>query len=98
VKFGERCACQIKRDAERKARFDQTRPSARARGYDSKWETARRDYLAAHPACVMCAASATVVDHIQPHKGDWKVFWNRGNWQPLCAQCHSSRKQSLERR
>ena len=32
---------------------------------------------------------ATVVDHIVPHKGDKKLFWDSGNWQPLCGPCHS---------
>ncbi|WP_085981300.1 MULTISPECIES: HNH endonuclease signature motif containing protein [unclassified Paenibacillus] len=32
---------------------------------------------------------ATVVDHITPHKGDMGLFWDQGNWQPLCATCHS---------
>lgn len=33
---------------------------------------------------------ATIVDHIVPHRGDTKLFWNtEGNWQSLCASCHS---------
>lgn len=86
----------MKRDAERKARHDAQRPTARARGYDSKWEKARADYLKAHPRCVMCGAPSRVVDHITPHKGDRKLFWSRSNWQPLCTPCHSGRKQSME--
>ena len=80
-----------------------TRPSARARGYDSKWEKARAAYLAEHPLCVMCEARgrvepATVVDHIIAHQGDLKLFWDRKNWQGLCDHDHNSRKQQLERR
>jgi 5-methylcytosine-specific restriction endonuclease McrA len=98
VAGGTRCACQIKRHAEAKARFDQRRPTARQRGYDSKWEQARAEFLAAHRHCVRCGQPATIVDHITPHRGDLKLFWRRSNWQPMCTHCHSSRKQREERR
>lgn len=98
IPAGQRCTCQAQRDKERKARFDQTRPSARQRGYDSKWDRERGVYLAVHRTCVKCPNPATVVDHIVPHKGDMKLFWDRKNWQALCASCHSSRKQREERR
>lgn len=86
----------MKADAERKARFEATRPSARERGYDSKWQQAREAFLKAHPTCVMCGKPASVVDHIIAHRGDKKLFWNRANWQPLCTSCHSGHKQSME--
>ncbi|WP_343039067.1 HNH endonuclease signature motif containing protein [Propylenella binzhouense] len=85
-------------DRERKARHDQNRPSARERGYDSKWQRERAAYLAAHPTCERCGAPATVVDHITPHRGDMKLFWRRSNWQPLCTPCHSRAKQAQEKR
>lgn len=81
--------------AQRKADADKRRPSARARGYDSKWERARLQFLADHPLCVHCAAEdeprttpASVVDHIIPHRGDMKLFWRRSNWQALCKYHH----------
>ena len=40
--------------------------------------------------------AATLVDHIEPHRGDMTVFWDRANWQPLCTTCHSSVKQREE--
>ncbi len=50
----------------------------------------------------MCRAignqtKATHVDHIEPHKGDQRLMWNKLNWQPLCAHCHNSHKQSQDR-
>jgi 5-methylcytosine-specific restriction protein A len=39
---------------------------------------------------------ANVVDHRTPHRGDQKLFWDRKNWQGLCASCHSSTKQREE--
>ncbi|HWJ72921.1 MAG TPA: HNH endonuclease signature motif containing protein [Kaistia sp.] len=95
---GERCRIAVARDAERKAAADQRRPSARERGYDSKWDRERAAYLKVHTACVRCSGPATVVDHIQRHGGDFRKFWNRSNWQPMCAPCHNGRKQSEERR
>ena len=77
IASGERCPCERRRKSE----ADSRRPSARERGYDSKWETERAAYLKAHPKCVRCPATATVVDHIVPHKGDRKLFWSRSNWQ-----------------
>jgi 5-methylcytosine-specific restriction protein A len=76
--------------------------SSAQRGYGHKWREAREGYLRLHPLCVMCKAMgrtiiATVVDHKVPHRGDMKVFWDSSNWQPLCATCHSSHKQRLER-
>lgn len=98
VASGVKCACQIKRDVERKAAFDRTRPSASARGYDSKWREARAGFLAKHPHCVRCGAPATIVNHRIPHKGDMKAFWDRSNWEPMCKPCHDGPTQSQERR
>ena len=98
VAHGATCICQRRRQTERNARHDAKRPSARQRGYDTKWDKARAQYLAANPRCCRCSAPAEVVDHIIPHKGDKKLFWSRSNWQPLCRSCHSRSKQSQERR
>lgn len=98
VSAGLRCECQKKADAERKARHDQKRPSARERGYDARWDKARAGYLAKHTRCVKCGEPANVVDHIVPHRGDNRLFWSSANWQPLCTACHSSIKQREERR
>ena len=98
LQAGERCTCQARDDADRKARFDAKRPNSSARGYNRAWDKARADYLAKHPYCRRCGKSATLVDHITPHRGDKALFWDSGNWQPLCTQCHSSAKQIAERR
>lgn len=69
------------------------RASASKRGYDRKWQQARQRFLDAHPLCSECLKNnkyvkATVVDHIVPHRGDQKLFWDQTNWQPLCKPCH----------
>lgn len=79
-----------------KREADKRRPNAAQRGYDTRWRKVRRSYLSARPLCVMCQAegrvvSATVVDHITPHKGDPALMWNEANWQPLCKPCHDSK-------
>ena len=68
------------------------RPAGR-RGYGSRWQRESKAFLQTHPLCVRCFArgkyvKATVVDHIVPHRGDQKLFWDRSNWQPLCKRCH----------
>jgi 5-methylcytosine-specific restriction protein A len=78
------------------------RQTAAKRGYSSRWQKYRARYLQANPLCVMHQAwgqvvPATVVDHIQPHKGDQKLFWNPANHQALCKHCHDSHKQRQER-
>jgi 5-methylcytosine-specific restriction endonuclease McrA len=68
-----------------------------------RWEKARKTYLASHPLCAMCqregrVTAATVVDHIKPHKGDTKLFWDvANNWQALCKPHHDQDKQREER-
>lgn len=48
------------------------------------------------PLCVLCQRlgrieAATVVDHVVPHRGDELLFWDAGNWQPLCKRCHDTK-------
>ena len=72
---------------------DRLRGSANERGYDAKWRRARKRFLQRHPLCANCLSQgvltpATVVDHIVPHRGDHRLFWDEQNWQPLCKACH----------
>ncbi len=74
----------------------ESRPSSGKRGYNSKWQKARKTYLREHPLCVKCMAEgklteATVVDHIRPHRGDPVLFWDKKNWQSLCKPCHDKK-------
>lgn len=61
--------------------------------YGRRWRRARAMFLARNPLCLECAkagtdAAATVVDHIEPHRGDKVKFWDESNWQPLCKEHH----------
>lgn len=84
-------------------RYDDKRGSSAARGYNARWQKARKTYLSRNPLCVMCekqgiTKAATVVDHIVPHKGDTALFWDTtNNWQGLCASHHNRDKQREER-
>lgn len=69
-------------------------PGARQRGYTKKWERYRKGFLGRNPLCVTCLAAgrtepATVVDHIVPHRGDMRLFWDFANHQALCERCHN---------
>lgn len=73
--------------------YDRHRGSATARGYGARWQRYRLIYLRMHPLCVECVAvgtisPATVVDHIQDHKGDQELFWDTNNHQSLCKRHH----------
>lgn len=75
---------------------DAQRGTAHQRGYNRRWQKARITYLSRHPLCKHCedgdlVVAATVVDHIVPHKGDQDLFWDSGNWQPLCKPCHDKK-------
>lgn len=97
VAGGQRCACKAKQDAERKARFDKTRPNSSQRGYSGTWDKAKKAWLQGK-RCVRCGAPATTVDHKTPHQGNMILFWDKTNWQPLCAHDHNSAKQREDRR
>ncbi len=77
------------------------RPSARQRGYTSEWDKAAKEFLQAHPYCVMCLEfgqqkNATAVTHKLPHRGNPALFWNPKNWQGLCAGHHSGAGSQVE--
>jgi len=72
------------------------RKGSTERLYDARWQRARVEHLAEHPLCVACAdlgvvTEAAVVDHIVPHRGDVRLFWQSTNWQSLCKPCHDAK-------
>lgn len=91
VPAGAKCACARKREQERKAKHEATRPSARQRGYTREWEKASKRFLA-RPENALCACGcgreADMVDHRIAHKGDRRLFWAETNWQPMNSICN----------
>jgi 5-methylcytosine-specific restriction protein A len=99
VGHGVQCPCKLPAIRARKAKADANRPTASQRGYNHEWRKARVQWLKVYPTCTHagCSAKATTVDHITPHKGDDKLFWDKTNWQSLCTTHHVRHKQRLER-
>ena len=75
---------------------DRLRGGADTRGYNAQWRRVRLAFLRKYPLCVECRKEgrlvpATVVDHIIPHRGDQKLFWDESNWQALCKHHHDAK-------
>ena len=85
IETGKSCPCDPK--------------GANARGYNYQWQQASSRYLDEHPCCAHCGRTVYRgrqrrhprkghVDHIKPHQGSRRLFWDEDNWQTLCATCH----------
>ena len=81
-------------------REPKTRGNANERGYTYRWQKASKAYLMKHPLCMlglthgvdpMRPVAATVVDHIEPHRGNDELFWDVSNWQACCKRCHDAK-------
>ena len=83
-----------------------SRSDKRAKDYEhlyktKRWQKVRRLHLATEPYCRYCKQigifkEANVVDHIKPHKGDTRLFWDKSNYQALCTHCHQAHKRRKE--
>ena len=87
------CDKHKKADKKQKQVQDKKRGSSCKRGYDRAWQQYRLRFLAVNSLCVSCKTkgryhSATVVDHIKPHKGNNTLFWDTSNHQAMCKTCH----------
>lgn len=80
--------CDTHRLEQRRA-HDQRRPSARQRGYDSRWERTRAEHLRLEPNCRMCGKPASPVDHIDGLGPNGPRGHDHDNLQSLCTPCHS---------
>lgn len=91
--------------ARKGASADPRSPAAQAWRHwywTARWRRIAKAQLDEHPLCAMCegrgiVTAATICDHVEPHKGNVVKFWDIGNLQSLCAACHNSDKQSLEK-
>lgn len=68
--------------------------------WTNRWRKLAKTHLANEPLCRACLSrgevmTATICDHIVPHRGDVNLFW-KGARQSLCASCHSRGKQRDE--
>ena len=62
----------------------------------SRWKSSAKKFIYNNPVCRYCGHMATVVNHKTPHKGDESIFWDKGNWESVCKQCHDSTVAKLE--
>jgi CO dehydrogenase/acetyl-CoA synthase alpha subunit len=56
----------------------------------NEWEEYRKRFLDVNTKCYSCGSAATVVDHIEPHKGNILKFEKLDNHLPLCSRCHNT--------
>ena len=68
----------------------------------ARWKRLRTRQLLDYPVCAICAdrglvCAATIVDHVEPHRGDWNRFV-LGKLQSLCKPCHDGIKRMIEER
>lgn len=84
-----------------KQQAEATRQTSAQRGYGYKWQKISKAFLAKHLWCECAECKgldiidggkiANVVDHIKPHRGDMKLFWDRTNWQAMNDVCHNKK-------
>ena len=84
------CGCKARATAQRKAKFDKSRPSASSRGYDSTWRKAAREFLArpGNDLCG-CGAPAVLVRHLISIKSRPDLRMDQRNWAPGCHRCNA---------
>lgn len=68
----------------------------------ANWQRLRERQLRLQPCCVLCRQvgriePATVVDHVEAHRGNPELFFAAENLQSLCKTCHDAVKQSFEK-
>lgn len=90
-------AKQVTIDGDARVAGESTRKTARQRGYSRRWERASRHWrMNVQKVCQLCiqqgiVSPAECVDHVIPHRGDQRLFWDESNWQSLCNQCHNAK-------
>ena len=69
--------------------------------YDAEWQRESKKFLRGRPWCECddCKKGpyrlpANCVDHITPHKGDYRLFWDRRNWKPMNTRCNARKSVS----
>jgi len=64
-----------------------------------RWQCLVRDrFTCQWPGCgrIEADTSRLVADHVVPHRGDRRLFFDLGNLQTLCKTCHDTHKQRAE--
>jgi 5-methylcytosine-specific restriction enzyme A len=90
-------------DAHRYVRQRSHRGREHQKLYGYRWRQASKAFLSQHPLCQcddckegeLRITPSDVVDHHEPHRGDFELFWDQGNWRAMAKACHD-RKTALE--
>lgn len=73
---------------EQRKSVDVARGTARERGYTALWDRLSKAFIKGKLCAICKRAPATCTDHIIPHKGNTRLFWDVSNWQPACKACN----------
>ena len=71
-------------------------PAVKSLYNSGQWRAMRARQLASHPWCQACLERgiyepAEEVDHIKPHRGNPRLFFDDTNLQSLSKRCHSQK-------
>lgn len=56
----------------------------------ARWQRLRLQVIRESPVC-KCGQATTDVDHVRPHNGDVRLFYNKANLRAQCHSCHSKK-------
>jgi 5-methylcytosine-specific restriction enzyme A len=62
-----------------------------------RWRRLSQQHRAEHPYCVRCGRLADLVDHVQPHRGDLTLAFDRP-LASMCWACHGIKTAAETRR
>ena len=78
--------------------LERARPNADIRHwyYTARWNALKTQVRSEEPCCQACARAGLStptedIDHIQPHRSDAALFFERTNLQGLCKRCHAQK-------
>lgn len=69
-------------------RHHPTTNTGNLRPSNTRFRWMRDAFMRSHPFCAQCGDLATILDHVVPHRGIARLFWDQANWQSLCTKCH----------
>jgi len=91
---------------KRKEKYESRKPEYSKLYHTQRWIKQSKLYRRRNPLCVEClkygittdctGKNKGCVDHIVPHRGDLRVFWDKDNWQTMCTM-HHNQKSGKER-
>ena len=86
-----------KRQRKETREYDKTRdPNVVKWQKSARFQRSRAWFLKRNPICNECEKQnkltpATILHHITPHNGEYRLFWDQSNWQGLCNACHEDK-------